>query len=157
MEPHIEDVEINQVIDQTISLLENYARTSNIDIQTHLASDLPIIASDQAQLQQVFLNLVSNAIDAIGNGGSIEVSTRQLDGNIYVNVKDDGPGMTPDMQKKIFEPFVTTKSGGKGTGLGLWVSLGIVEKMGGTITVESKVGKGSTFTVKLPIVVPEKK
>jgi len=61
------------------------------------------------------------------------------------------------MQKKIFEPFVTTKSGGKGTGLGLWVSLGIVEKMGGTITVESKVGKGSTFTVKLPIVVPEKK
>ena len=157
MEPHTEDVEINQVIDQTISLLENYARTSNIDIQTHLASDLPIIASDQAQLQQVFLNLVSNAIDAIGNGGSIEVSTRQLDGNIYVNVKDDGPGMTPDMQKKIFEPFVTTKSGGKGTGLGLWVSLGIVEKMGGTITVESKVGKGSTFTVKLPIVVPEKK
>jgi two-component system NtrC family sensor kinase len=157
MEPRTEDVDINQVIDQTISLLENYARTSNIDIQTHLAPDLPIIASDQAQLQQVFLNLVSNAIDAIGTSGSIEVSTRRLDGNICVNVKDDGPGMTPEMQKKIFEPFVTTKSGGKGTGLGLWVSLGIVEKMGGSITVESKVGEGCTFTVKLPIVVPEKK
>jgi two-component system, NtrC family, sensor kinase len=157
MEPRTEDVDINQVIDQTISLLENYARTSNIDIQTHLAADLPIIASDQAQLQQVFLNLVSNAIDAIANGGAIEVSTRQLDGNIYVNIKDDGPGMTPEMQKKIFEPFFTTKSGGKGTGLGLSVSLGLVEKMGGTITVESKVGEGCTFTVKLPIVVPEKK
>jgi two-component system NtrC family sensor kinase len=157
MEPHTEDVDINQVIDQTISLLENYARTSNIDIQTDLASDLPIIASDQAQLQQVFLNLVSNAIDAIGNSGSIEVSTRQLDGNIHVDVKDNGPGMSPEMQRKIFEPFVTTKSGGKGTGLGLWVSLGIVEKMGGTITVESKVGEGCTFTVQLPIVVPEKK
>jgi len=157
MEPRTEDVDINQVIDQTISLLENYARTSNIDIQTHLASDIPIIGSDQAQLQQVFLNLVSNAIDAIGNGGAIEVSTRQLDGNIYVNVKDDGPGMTAEMQRKIFEPFFTTKSGGKGTGLGLWVSLGIVEKMGGTITVESKVGEGCTFTVKLPIIVPEKK
>lgn len=157
MEPRTEDVDINQVIDQTISLLENYARTSNIDIQTDLASDVPIIASDQAQLQQVFLNLVSNAIDAIGNGGTIEVSTRQLDGDIHVDVKDNGPGMSPEMQKKIFEPFVTTKSGGKGTGLGLWVSLGIVEKMGGTITVESKVGEGCTFTVKLPIVVPEKK
>ena len=157
MEPHIEDVDINQVIEQTVSLLENYARTSNIDIQTHFASDLPIIASDQAQLQQVFLNLVSNAIDAIRNGGSIEVNTRQLDGNIYVNVKDNGPGMTPEMQKKIFEPFFTTKSDGEGTGLGLSVSLGIVEKMGGTITVESRIGEGSTFTVKLPIVVPRKK
>ena len=157
MDPRTEDVDIKQVIDQTISLLENYARTSNIDIQTDLASDVPIIASDQAQLQQVFLNLVSNAIDAIGNGGTIEVSTRQLDGDIHVDVKDNGPGMSPEMQKKIFEPFVTTKSGGKGTGLGLWVSLGIVEKMGGTITVESKVGEGCTFTVKLPIVVPEKK
>jgi two-component system NtrC family sensor kinase len=157
MEPRTEDVDINQVIDQTISLLENYARTSNINIQTHLAADLPIIASDQAQLQQVILNLISNAIDAIGTGGAIEVGTRQLDGNIYVNVKDDGPGMIPEMQKKIFEPFFTTKSGGKGTGLGLSVSLGIVEKMGGTVTVESKVGEGSTFTVKLPIVVPQKK
>jgi two-component system NtrC family sensor kinase len=157
MEPHTEDVDINQVIDQTVSLLENYARTSNIDIQTDLAANIPIIASDQAQLQQVFLNLVSNAIDAIGNGGTIEVRTRKLDSNIHVHVKDNGPGMTPETQRKIFEPFYTTKSDGRGTGLGLSVSLGIIEKMGGTITVESKVGEGSTFTVKLPIVVPEKK
>jgi two-component system NtrC family sensor kinase len=157
MEPHTEDVDINQVIDQTISLLENYARTSNIDIQTDLAPDLPIIASDQAQLQQVFLNLISNAIDAIGTNGSIGVRTRHQDGYIHVKIEDDGPGMTPEMQRKIFEPFFTTKEAGKGTGLGLWVSLGIVEKMGGTITLESEEGEGSTFTVRLPIVVPEKK
>jgi two-component system NtrC family sensor kinase len=157
MEPRTEDVDINQVIDQTISLLENYARTSNIDIQTDLAPDLPIIASDQAQLQQVFLNLISNAIDAIGTNGSIGVRTRHQDGYIHVKIEDDGPGMTPEMQRKIFEPFFTTKEAGKGTGLGLWVSLGIVEKMGGTITLESEEGEGSTFTVRLPIVVPEKK
>jgi two-component system NtrC family sensor kinase len=157
MEPRTEDVDINQVIDQTISLLENYARTSNIDIQTHLASDLPIIASDQAQLQQVFMNLISNAIDAVGMNGSIEVGSRRGDGQIHVTVKDDGPGITPEMQKKIFEPFVTTKTRGKGTGLGLWVSLGIIEKMGGTITVNSSEGAGSTFSVTLPIVIPEKK
>jgi two-component system NtrC family sensor kinase len=157
MEPRIEDVDINQVIEQTVSLLENYARTSNIDIQTDLASDVPIIASDQAQLQQVFLNLISNAIDAIGNSGSIEVRTRLQNGQIHVHVKDDGPGMTPETQRKIFEPFFTTKSDGKGTGLGLSVSLGIIEKMGGTITLESQVAEGSTFTVRLPIVVPQKK
>lgn len=157
MEPHNEDVDINQVLDQTITLLENYARTNNIDIQTDLAPDIPIIASDQAQLQQVFLNLISNAIDAIGTNGTIEVRSRREDGHIRVSVKDDGPGMSPEMQKKIFEPFVTTKSGGKGTGLGLWVSLGIIEKMGGTITVASNKGEGSIFTVTLPIVVPEKK
>jgi len=157
MEPRTEDVDINEVIDQTISLLENYARTSNIDIQTDLAPDLPIIASDQAQLQQVFLNLISNAIDAIGSNGSVGVRSRQQDGYLHVSVKDDGPGMGPEMQRKIFEPFFTTKGAGKGTGLGLWVSLGIVEKMGGTITLESEEGGGSTFTVKLPIVVPGKK
>jgi two-component system NtrC family sensor kinase len=157
MEPRTEDVDINQVIDQTISLLENYARTNNIDIQTDLAPDLPIIASDQAQLQQVFLNLISNAIDAIGSNGSVGVRSRQQDGYLHVSVKDDGPGMGPEMQRKIFEPFFTTKEAGKGTGLGLSVSLGIIEKMGGTITLESEEGGGSMFTVKLPIVVPGKK
>jgi two-component system NtrC family sensor kinase len=157
MEPHTEDVDINQVIDQTISLLENYARTSNIDIQTDLAPDLPIITSDQAQLQQVFLNLISNAIDAIGSNGSIAVRSRQRDGYIQVSIKDDGPGMGPEMRRKIFEPFFTTKEAGKGTGLGLSVSLSIVEKMGGTITLESEEGGGSTFTIRLPIVVPGKK
>jgi len=157
MEPRLEDVDVNDTVNQTITMLENYARTNNIDIQTDLADDLPIIASDQAQLQQVFLNLISNAIDAIGKNGQIEVNSRRTGSHIHVNIKDDGPGLAEDKLKKIFDPFYTTKESGKGTGLGLWVSYSIIEKMGGTINVNSEAGAGATFTVEIPIVIPEKK
>ncbi len=155
MEPRLENVDVNDTLNQTIDLLENYARINNIDIQTDLASDVPIIASDQAQLQQVFLNLISNATDAIGKEGLIEIKSRKIDSHIVVTVSDDGPGIPKDRQSKVFEPFFTTKDTEKGTGLGLWVSYDIMEKMGGTITVESKKGEGSTFTVKIPVVLPE--
>jgi two-component system NtrC family sensor kinase len=157
MEPHLEDVDINDTINQTISLLENYARNNNIDIQTDLSSRLPIIASDQAQLQQVFLNLISNAIDAIGNEGLIEINSRISDAIVTVSIKDDGPGIPEDKQKRIFDPFFTTKEAGKGTGLGLWVSYSIIEKLGGKIGLKSEVGKGATFTVEIPVTTPEKK
>jgi len=157
MEPRLEDVDVNDTVNQTITILENYARNNNIDIQTDLADDLPIIASDQAQLQQVFLNLMTNAIDAIGKNGLIEVKSRSTGSLIHVNVKDDGPGLTEDKLKKVFDPFYTTKESGKGTGLGLWVSYSIIEKMGGTISVNSEAGRGATFTVDIPIVIPEKK
>jgi two-component system NtrC family sensor kinase len=157
MEPHLEDVDINDTINQTISLLENYARTNNIDIQTDLSPLLPIIASDQAQLQQVFLNLISNAIDAIGKDGLVEVNSRISGDAVSVSVKDDGPGIPEDKQNRIFDPFFTTKEAGKGTGLGLWVSYSIVEKLGGKISLRSEVGKGAVFTVEIPITTPEKK
>ncbi len=157
MEPHLEDVDINDTINQTISLLENYARNNNIDIQTDLSSQLPIIASDQAQLQQVFLNLISNAIDAIGKDGLIEIISRTSDALVTVSIKDDGPGIPEDKQKRIFDPFFTTKEAGKGTGLGLWVSYSIIEKLGGKIGLKSEVGKGATFTVEIPVTTPEKK
>ena len=157
MEPRLEDVDINKTLNQTIDLLENYARINNIDIQTDLASDLPIIAGDEAQLQQVFMNLISNAIDAIGGDGLISVKSEQAHFHIAVSMTDDGPGIAKDKQKKIFDPFFTTKQNGKGTGLGLWISYNIMEKMGGSITLKSEEGKGSTFTVEIPIVVPEKK
>jgi two-component system NtrC family sensor kinase len=157
MEPHQEDVDINDTVRQTISILDNYARINNIEIRVDLSSDLPIIASDQAQLQQVFLNLISNAIDAIGKDGLIIVKSLRSGDEIQVSVADNGPGIPEDLQRKVFDPFFTTKASGKGTGLGLWISYSIVEKMGGTITVNSKVGGGSLFTVKIPIVVPEKK
>jgi two-component system NtrC family sensor kinase len=157
MEPHLEDVDINDTINQTISLLENYARNNNIDIQTDLSSRLPIIASDQAQLQQVFLNLISNAIDAIGKEGLIEINSRISDAIVTVSIKDDGPGIPEDKQKRIFDPFFTTKEAGKGTGLGLWVSYSIIEKLGGKIGLKSEVGKGATFTVEIPVTTPEKK
>jgi two-component system NtrC family sensor kinase len=157
MEPHLEDVDINDTINQTISLLENYARNNNIDIQTDLSSRLPIIASDQAQLQQVFLNLISNAIDAIGKDGLIEIYSRISGALVTVSIIDDGPGIPEDQQKRIFDPFFTTKEAGKGTGLGLWVSYSIIEKLGGKISLKSEVGKGTVFTVEIPIKTPEKK
>ena len=157
MEPRLEDVDLNVTIKQTIAILENFARINNIEIRTDLSSDFPIITADQGQLQQVFLNLISNAIDAIGKDGLIEVKSRKDNSSIHVNIIDNGQGISEEMQSRIFEPFITSKERGKGTGLGLWVSHNILEKMGGTITLESEVGKGTVFTVQIPIVVPEKK
>jgi two-component system NtrC family sensor kinase len=157
MEPHLEDVDVNQTVNQTIDILENYARINNIDIQADLAGNLPIIAGDQAQLQQVFLNLISNAIDAIGKEGLIGVKSRRIDTQIWVTVRDNGPGIPPEQKKMVFDPFFSTKAKGKGTGLGLWVSYNIIEKMGGTITCKSQPGKGTKFTVVIPINIPEKK
>ena len=157
MEPRLEDVDVNDTINQTITILENYARNNNIDIQIDLAEDLPIIAGDQAQLQQVILNLMTNAIDAIEKNGLIQIKSRSTGSLIHVGIKDDGPGLAEDKMKKIFDPFYTTKESGKGTGLGLWVSYSIIEKMGGTINVSSEAGRGATFTVEIPIVIPERK
>jgi two-component system NtrC family sensor kinase len=157
MEPHLEDVDINGTLNRTIDMLENYARTNNIDIQTDLDKDIPIIASDEAQLQQVFMNLISNSIDAIGKDGLIKVESRRIDENINIAIKDDGPGIPHDQLKKVFDPFFTTKHTGKGTGLGLWICYSIIEKLGGNISLDSKVGKGTGFTISIPIVIPEKK
>lgn len=155
MEPRLEQVDVNKTINQTIEILENYARINNIDIQKDLDESLPIIASDQAQLQQVFLNLISNAIDAVGKEGRVEVKSRQADSQIQVAIKDTGPGIPEDQQKRIFEPFFSRKSSGQGTGLGLWISSDIMEKMGGEITLHSQKGEGSIFTVIIPIVTPQ--
>jgi two-component system NtrC family sensor kinase len=157
MEPRLEDVDVNDTVKQTISILDNFARINNIDIQAELNPDLPIIAGDQAQLQQVFLNLISNAIDAIGKNGRIRVKSTRSAGEILVSVADNGPGIPEEMVRKVFDPFFTTKSAGKGTGLGLWISYGIMEKMGGNISVNSKAGEGTTFVVQIPVVLPEKK
>ena len=157
MEPRLEDVDVNQTINQTIDILENFARANTIDIQTDLMDSVPIIAGDQAQLQQVILNLISNAIDAIGKDGTVSVKSRADDSVIRVVIADTGPGIPENMQKKIFDPFFTTKSSGKGTGLGLWISYTIIEKLGGSLSLRSQAGKGAEFTITLPIVRPEKK
>ena len=157
MEPRMEDVDVNQTINQTVDILENFARGNNIDIQTDLAENLPIIAGDQAQLQQVILNLMNNAIDAIGKDGTISIRSGAGKSEIRITIADTGPGIPESMQKKVFDPFFTTKSTGKGTGLGLWISYSIIEKMGGKLALQSKEGQGATFTITLPIVQPMKK
>ena len=153
----MESVDVNAILGQTIALLDNYARNNNIEIRPDYADDLPIIASDQSQLQQVFLNLLSNAIDAVGKDGLVTLLTRKTDGRIEVSVQDNGPGIPPSVQKRVFDPFFTTKETGKGTGLGLWVSYSIMEKMGGGITLKSAVGEGTRFTVHIPVRAPDHK
>lgn len=157
MEPCLEDVDINETINQTIAISKNFASINNIEIRTDLSTDLPIISGDQARFQQVFLNLISNAIDAIGKDGLIEVKSRKVHSRIDVSIMDNGPGITEEMQSKIFDSFISSKEQGKGTGLGLWVSYNIMERLGGTIILESKVGEGTIFTVQIPIVCLEKK
>ncbi|BBO80399.1 two-component sensor histidine kinase [Desulfosarcina ovata subsp. sediminis] len=157
MEPRLDDVEINHVLDQTIEMLSNHARINDIEIVKHYTDRLPIIASDQSQLQQVFLNLINNAIDAIGSDGTIDVSTGMEKEYIRISIHDNGPGIPEAIQKKIFDPFFTTKHNGKGTGLGLSISYTIIEKMGGQISIDSHEDQGTTFVVLLPLVLPEKK
>ncbi len=157
MEHRLDDVDINDVLNQTIELLKNHAQINNIEILKDLKPDLPIISSDQSQLQQVFLNLINNAIDAIEKDGLIKVRTRKKGSQVVIGIEDNGPGIPDKHLKKIFDPFFTTKGVGKGTGLGLSVSYNIIEKLGGLITVESKLFEGTHFCVKLPIVSPERK
>jgi two-component system NtrC family sensor kinase len=157
MEHRLDDVDINQVLNQTIELLQNHAQINNIQIIKEMRPDLPIIASNQSQLQQVFLNLIINAIDAIEKDGLIHIKTQKDDSQILISVKDNGPGISKENLQKVFDPFFTTKEAGKGTGLGLSASYNIIEKLGGVITVESNLSEGTVFKVKLPIVLPEKK
>jgi len=153
MEPVAEKVNVNAVMDEAIDFLENEARYRSIDIQTDYIPNLPLTLSDPAQLQQVFLNILNNAIDAIGKDGEILIKTKYIAKNneIAVTIHDNGPGIPKEMLDKIFDPFFTTKEVGKGTGLGLSISYGIVEKLGGRIMVASEEGQGTTFTIYLPI------
>ncbi len=152
MEPVTERISINTVLDESVAFLENEARYRNIDIQADYAADIPMINSDSSQLQQVFLNILNNAIDAIGKEGEIDLRTKYVSKNneIRIEIADNGPGIPKDVVNKIFDPFFTTKEVGKGTGLGLSISYSIVEKLGGRMMVASEEGKGTTFTIYLP-------
>jgi len=108
------------------------------------------VVADRNQMDQVLLNLLNNARDAIGQNGRVEVETSNDDHVVQLRVSDDGRGMPPELMEKIFFPFFTTKEVGKGTGLGLSISYGIVRSAGGRIEVSSEVGKGTTFIVTLP-------
>jgi two-component system, NtrC family, sensor kinase len=130
---------------------------SNIEVVREYSASLPRFYTDGNQLQQVILNLLNNAVDAIGEkGGTITIRTRHEAKNLFLSLTDTGCGMTPEQLGNIFMPFYTTKEVGKGTGLGLSVSFGIVGSMGGKIEVESEPGIGSTFTILLPVRTPSK-
>jgi two-component system NtrC family sensor kinase len=152
LEPVTERISINDLLDESVSFLKNEAHYRNIDIRADYAPDLPMIDSDSAQLQQVFLNILNNAIDAIGKDGEIIIRTNLITKTnaISIEMADNGPGIPKEALNKIFDPFFTTKEVGKGTGLGLSISYSIVEKLGGRIMVASEEGKGTTFNIYLP-------
>lgn len=153
MEPLQEQVDINKVLNETVDFLENESRYRSIDIQIDPQPDLPGITSDSSQLQQVFLNIINNAIDAIGKDGEIRIKTGYSSKNheVKIEITDNGPGIPKEDIDKIFDPFYTTKEVGKGTGLGLSIVYSIIEKLGGRIMVASELGLGTTFTIYLPI------
>ncbi len=148
-----ERVQVNELIEETVSFVEREAEYNNITIIRKLAKNLPATMTDGPQLQQVFLNLVNNAIDAVGQGGKIEISTKvRDDGKMVMEFADSGPGIKPENIKQIFDPFFTTKDPGKGTGLGLYISYDIIQKLGGSITVKNGKRGGANFTIVLPVV-----
>ena len=147
----MEPLYIDYVIHKTTDLIANELRIHKIALHKDIEDMLPRVNGDLRKLQQVFLNLIINAEQAIGEYGRIEISAHRTDdGYVRVDVSDTGPGISPEHLDQIFDPFFTTKEAGKGTGLGLAIVYGIVEKHGGYIEVSSKLGEGTTFSVFLP-------
>ena len=150
----IETVNLNEFLGEVIELMEREARTSGITFIPELEEGLPPLLTDPSQLQQVFLNLITNAVDAHDGKpyGSIHISTRSYDENEGVEVvfADTGSGISQENLDKIFDPFFTTKSVGKGTGLGLSICYSIIKRLGGDVSVQSELDKGTVFTIFLP-------
>lgn len=153
-----EPTDINELARSAVKLVENSALVKGVGLSFKPGDGLPVRTLDKSQMQSVLLNIIMNSLDATDSGGTIAVSTnlglaasKTENKGIEISVSDTGHGIAPENLGKIFDPFFTTKEVGKGTGLGLSVSYGIIERHGGTIRVQSTVGKGSTFTIWLPL------
>jgi PAS domain S-box-containing protein len=153
MEP--KRVNLNRLIDQTLFLNSNLLKIDGVKVEKKLGADLPDLVGSEDQLQQVFMNLVSNASEAMEatGGGILSIESQHLlsEDSLLINFKDTGAGIPQENISKLFEPFFTTKKMGKGVGLGLSVAYGIIQEHGGSIYVKSEVGQGTTFQVKLPL------
>ena len=151
----IDTVDINAFISEIVDLMEREAKSSGITFFERLSPDVPPILSDPSQLQQVFLNLITNAIDAHESKqyGSVAISTTYLEGDeaVEIVVSDTGSGMSEEVLAKVFDPFFTTKPTGRGTGLGLSICYSIIKGLGGQIQVKSVVDQGTDFIIRLPV------
>ncbi|HUL20079.1 MAG TPA: ATP-binding protein [Thermodesulfobacteriota bacterium] len=155
--PDKREWDIHLLIDNTLTLVEKQAPFQNIKIDKQFTTGIPMLFVDGDQIQQVFMNILLNAADAMaGEGGRLTIKTDSRDGLAVVSFTDTGCGIPKEHLPKLFDPFFTTKETGKGTGLGLAISYGIVQSHGGDIEVESQVGKGSTFRIKLPVEKPNR-
>ncbi len=146
----LRDVDLDKVVTESLSLIGHQLALQNHRVETRLAA-LPPVHADFGELRQAFVNLALNAMEAMGKGGRLWVETRASEDGaaVEVSIRDNGPGIPPEIRSKIFDPFFTTKE--KGTGLGLSVVYGIVQRHGGTVRVESEPGQGTCFTIRLPV------
>lgn len=150
-DPAVQQVQINRLIEEVVALVEQRARYNGVNIRMHLTKGVPWVAMSPSEMQQVLLNLINNALDAMEKtGGTLDITTRYENGRVIVDVADTGEGIPQANLPRIFDPFFTTKPVGKGTGLGLSICYGIVRKLGGNIAVNSAVGIGTTFHIYLP-------
>jgi signal transduction histidine kinase len=152
-----EALDLNRLVRETLSLLEHQFEKQGITVETELDEALPAVRGNGGKLQQVFLNLLLNARDAmseLSDGQRRRISVRSMGSNgstVRVEVQDSGPGIPRENLSRVFDPFFTTKGARKGTGLGLSVSYGIVEEHGGVIEADSTPGEGATFRLELPV------
>ena len=150
-ETEVQQVNLNSLMLETLSLLDHPLRNSGVDVALDLDPGLPSTLGSGGRLQQVFMNLFLNARDAMPDGGELVVRTRQKNSTLLIEISDTGKGISPENVKRIYDPFFTTKGIGRGTGLGLSVSYGIIQEHSGRISVDSRPGKGTTFTLAIPL------
>ncbi len=149
----IHDVRVNEMIDELVELSAQRARYAGVEIITRFQKDLPLLKVSETEFQQVMLNLINNALDAMEKkGGLLKISTSLEGEEMVIEVADNGPGIPKSNLARIFDPFFTTKPVGKGTGLGLSICYGIVKKMGGEVDVKSVMDHGTTFHIRLPVI-----
>lgn len=150
-DPRVQDVKLNDLIAELVELSAQRAKYAKVMINTRLKPNLPYLMASPSELQQVLLNLINNALDAMEKtGGFLKIAARLEGAKFIIEISDNGPGIPEATLEKIFDPFFTTKPVGKGTGLGLSICYGIIKKMGGEIKVMSTMGKGTTFIIILP-------
>lgn len=150
-EPTLARRNVNDIINEVTTFISPTLAANNIKVELALQKGLPFVKLDRYQLEQVFMNLLSNAIDAMTGGGTLRIETKRIDANeVSIKFSDTGKGITEDELKHIFEPFFSTKEMGKGVGIGLTICREIIKKHKGVITAESMAGKGAAFTIKLP-------
>jgi two-component system, NtrC family, sensor kinase len=145
------EVDLNAVVDETLALVAHPFRTAQVNVTRNLQQQLPLVLGSNNKLQQVFLNLFLNARDAMPSGGTVEIRTASFNGSVEVEIKDTGAGIPRENLHRIFDPFFTTKASGRGTGLGLSVSYGIVKEHSGKLDVRSTPGKGTAFRLEFPV------
>jgi two-component system NtrC family sensor kinase len=147
-----QEVDPRALVEETVAVSAQRAKYANVEMNTVFEPDLPKIHASLSELQQVLLNLINNALDAMAKtGGTLEIAVKRLGDDLWIHVSDSGPGIPEANLERIFDPFFTTKPVGKGTGLGLSICYGIVTRMGGEIEASSVIGSGTEFRVRLPI------